>query len=293
MYGYEIPVTESAYSAKSRYLKDKKQEQDKIKAQKEYTEFISNSRDYLISEAMNMILQDSLNKDTSEENRIYGKALVEGFVKEHDSLKLLREFSHKSLFLGAIAEAVMDTHKKIVHSAAECDGKKPYRINKSVNDEFFTKLVGLKDNAITDKINQRVCDSMEDFIQANVNDKLDLEELADRTKEKIDNIKAKNAEERKKIEESYTMQFKREAQKIKSRNNRKVGLYEQLMHGMTQGVVSDSSILESFTLESGKLDMHKIEEKVNVLYTFLEMLNTTNIISLNESYIEGILKDMK
>lgn len=293
MYGYEIPITESAYSARSRYLKDKKQEQEKEKTQKEHTEFISNSKDYLISEAINKVLQDSLNENTSEDDRRYGKALVEGFVKEQGSNKLLREFSHKSLFLSAIAEAVEDSHQKIIHSNADINGTKLYRITKTINDEFFTKLVGLEDPTITNKINSRVCDAIEDFVQANVNDKLDLEELAEKTKTKIDNIKAKNSEERKKIEESYTMQYKKEVQQIKNRNNRKVGLYEQLMHNMTQNIISDSSILESFTLESGKLDIPKIEEKVNVLYTFLEMLNTTNMVNVNELYIESVLTDMK
>ena len=293
MYEYEIPITESAYSARSKYLKDKKQEQEKEKIQKEYADFISNSRDYLISEAINKVLQDSLDESVTEEDRKYGKALVEGFVKEQTSNKLLREFSHKSLFLSAISEAVESTHQKIIHSNANMDGKKPYRITKTINDEFFTKLIGLEDPTITNKINSRVCDAMEDFVQANVNDKLDLEELAEKTKDKIDNIKARNTEEKKKIEESYTMQYKREVQQIKNISNRKVGLYEQLMHKMTQNIISDSTILESFTLESGKINIPKIEGKVNVLYTFLEMLNTTNMININESYIEDILRDMK
>ena len=91
MYGYEIPVNENAYSARERYLNDKKREQEVLEAKRLYTEFISNSRDYFLTEAINMILQDSLNEDTSEENRNYGKALVEGFVKENGSIKLLSE----------------------------------------------------------------------------------------------------------------------------------------------------------------------------------------------------------
>ena len=45
MYGYEIPVNENAYSAKERYLNDKKREQEMASAKKEYSEFITNSRD--------------------------------------------------------------------------------------------------------------------------------------------------------------------------------------------------------------------------------------------------------
>ena len=291
MYGYEIPVNESAYSARERYLQDKKREQEVLEAKKLYTDFISNSRDYFLTEAINMILQDSLNEDTTEENRNYGKALVEGFVKENGSIKLLSEFGRKSILLAGIADVVKEAHQKVVHSCKENDCKS-FKITKTIEDNFFEKLIGLKDEKITEKINERVCASLEDFVQANVNDKLDLEELAERTTEKISNIKAKNADERAKIEESYTLQYKREAQKIKQRANRKVSVYEQIMDSMTRAVVSDAALRESFVLVSGQLDMGKISGKVNTLYTFIETLNTTKIANVNEAYIEKILKSM-
>ena len=290
MYGYEIPVSESAYQANERYLKDKKAAEEAARCKKEQSDFIMNSRDYFLSEAVNVILQDSLNEETSEEDRKYGKALVEGFVKESDTLKLLNEFSKKTLLLAGIADIVKEAHEKVVHSCKESN--KCFKISKAVNDEFFDKLIGLKDEKITEKINQRVCDSIEDYVQANVNDKLDLEELAEKTKEKIDNIKAKNTEERDKIAESYTLQYQREVNNIKQRNHRKVGLFEQIMHSTTHSIVSNQSILESFTDESGKLDMNRINNKVTVMYTFLEMLNTTKMADVNEAYLQNIIKNM-
>ena len=291
MYGYEIPVNENAYSANERYLNDKKREKEILEAKKAYSDFISNSRDYFLVESINMILQNSLNEDTSKEDREYGKALVEGFVRETGSLKLLSEFGRKSLLLGGIADLVKESHTKVLHSCKEGDAKS-FKITKTIEDDFFDKLIGLNDEKITEKINERVCNALEDFVQCNVNDKLDLEELAEKTKEKIDNIKAKNAEERKKIEESYTFQYNKEVQKIKQRANRKVGVYEQIMDTMTRSIVGDKSIRESFLLESGQLDTSKIRGKVNTLYTFLETLNTTKIANVNETYIEKILKEM-
>ena len=88
------------------------------------------------------------------------------------------------------------------------------------------------------------------------------------------------------------LQYNREAQKIKQRANRKVSVYEQIMDKMTRSVVADESIRESFLLESGQLDTNKIMGKVTTMYTFLEMLNTTKIVNVNESYIENILKNM-
>ena len=292
MYGYEIPVSESAYNAKERYLSDKKVEKSLLESKKEYSEFIANSRDYFLVESMNMILQNSLNENTSNEDREYGKALVEGFVKEKGSIKLLSEFGHKSLLLAGIADLVKESHTKVLHSCKEGESK-TLKITKTIEDDFFDKLIGLNDDKITEKINERVCASIEDFVQANVNDKLDLEELAERTQERINNIKgAKNVEEATRIKESFTQQFNREAARIKQRAHRKVSVYEQIMDKMTRNIVADEAIRESFLLESGQLDMGRITGKVTTMYTFLEMLNTTKIVNVNESYIESVLKSM-
>ena len=291
MFKYEIPVSEGGYTARELYTADKKRMDDKQKAKREYNDFVNNSRDYLVSEAINSILQEALNEDTTNENRQYGKALVEGFVKETGSIKLLNEFPRKSFFLASIAEAVEDTHKKVIHSCKEGNNK-TLKINKTIKDEFFDKLVGLSDKKITEKINERVCNAVEDFVQSNVNDKLDLEELAEKTKERIDNIKARTVAEKQRIEEQVTNEYKRKAQAIKSRTNRNIGLYEQMKYNTTQSIVKDTALLESFTTESGKLDMDKITGKIDVMYTFLETLNTTKIVNMTESYVLNILKNM-
>ena len=291
MYGYEIPVNENAYAERERYLTDKKNTENVMKAKKQYSEFISNSRDYFLSESINMILQQSLDENTTAENREYGKALVEGFVKDHGSIKLLSEFAKKTFLLASISQLVNEAHQKVLHSCKENDSK-TFKITKTVDSEFFDRLIGLSDEKITSEINERVCDSLENYVQANVNDKLDLEELAEKTKEKIENIKAKNAEERDKIVKEYTTQYNKQVHSIKNRINRKVGLFEQMMYTTTRNIVSDQTILESFTNESGKLDVNKIQGKVTVMYTFLEMLNTTKMANVNEPYIEKILRNM-
>lgn len=291
MYGYEIPVNENAYAARERYLNDKKQAENAMKLKREYTEFISNSRDYFLSEAMNFVLQKALDEETSVEDREYGKALIEGFVKENGSIKLLSEIGRKSLFLAGVADVVKEAHQQVLHSCKEGDSK-TFRITKSVDDKFFDKLIGLSDEKICQKINERVCNAIEQHVQANVNDKLDLEELAEKTKEKIDNIKARSEEERQKIEECFTEQYRKQVEAIKQRRNRKVSVYEQLMHSVSQGIVADQSLLESFTNAAGQLNMNKINGKVTVLYTFLEMLNTTKIVDVNEAFIENVLKSI-
>ena len=291
MNGYEIPVNENTYSSREYYLNNKKQKDDLNRMKLEYSNFVNNSRSYFLAEAMNFILQKSLDEDTTQENREYGKALIEGFIEENGSAKLVKEFGRKTLLTAGIADIVNEAHQQVLHSCKEGDSK-TFRISKTVDDKFFDKINGLSDFKICEKINQRVCDSIENYVQDNVNDKLDLDELADKTKERIDNIKAKNSKERDKIVECYTEQYNRAVNDIKKRSHRKVGIYEQILHSVTNGVVSDNTILESFTTEAGTLDMEKIRGKVTVMYTFLEMLNTAKMANVNEAYIENIIKNI-
>lgn len=291
MNGYEIPVSENNYSSREYYLNNKRQQENLNKVKLEYSNFINNSRSYFLVEAMNIVLQKSLDEDTTQENRNYGKALIEGFVEENGAQKILKEFERKSLFTAGIAYVVNEAHQQILHSCKEGDTK-TFRITKTVDDKFFDKINGLSDFKICEKINQRVCDSLENYVQDNVNDKLDLDELAEKTKTKIENIKAKNSEERDKIVECYTNQYNKAVTEIKKRKNRKVGIYEQLLHSITNGILTDANILESFTTESGTLDMDSISGKVTVMYTFLEMLNTAKMANVNESYIENIIKNI-
>ncbi len=291
MYGYEIPVNENAYAARERYLNDKKQSQNIMKIRKEYSDFVSNSRDYFLSEAMNIILQKSLNEETSEDERKYGKALVEAFVQENGSIKLINEFSKKTLLLANICDIIKESHEKVLQVCKEGDSN-TFKITKTINDDFFDKLLGLDYDQITSKINQRVCDSLETYVKDNINDKEELEDLAVKTKEKIENIKARTVEERAKIVKEFTDQYNKRVYEVKNRSNRKVGVFEQLLHTTARNIVSDSSLLESFVTESGKLDMDKIRGNVTVMYTFLEMLNTAKMANVNESYIENIIKNM-
>lgn len=288
---YEIPVNENKYSSREYYLNSKKQKDELNRIKLEYSNFVNNSRSYFLSEAMNFILQKSLDEDTIQENRDYGKALIEGFIEENGSLKLIKEFSRKSLLTAGIADIVNEAHKQVLDGCKEGDSK-TFRITKEVDDKFFDSINGLSDFKICDKINQRVCDSIENYVQDNVNDKLDLDELAEKTKEKINSIKAKNSKERDKIVECYTEQYNKSVNDIKKRSHRKVGVYEQLLHSIANSIVSDSTILESFTTEAGQLDMEKIRGKVTVMYTFLEMLNTAKMANVNESYIENIIKNI-
>ena len=58
-------------------------------------------------------------------------------------------------------------------------------------------------------------------------------------------------------------------------------------------VVKNQSLIESFTTDSGKLDVDKVVESVHTMYTFLEMVNTLRIADIDTVYLENALADLK
>ena len=62
---------------------------------------------------------------------------------------------------------------------------------------------------------------------------------------------------------------------------------------MSKAVVTEQSILEQFTQENGKLNMQKIIDVSEVMYTFLEMVNTLKIKNVTTDYIHETLMSIK
>lgn len=74
---------------------------------------------------------------------------------------------------------------------------------------------------------------------------------------------------------------------------RKKGILESIVLRMSRNIVTEDTLLPSFTQENGKLDMQKIIDTSEVMYTFMEMVNTMRIKDVNTSYLNEILSSIK
>lgn len=286
---YEIPTVEQQRVQQEMYNQDRKRFMNMEQNKRKYTDFVSESKIYLLSEALNYFLQPCL-KDA---NNQMGKFLCESFVTEETTPRLLSHMKSQSVLLASIAEAVESTHRVVVHGAKDTDPS-TFKISKTVTDNFFEKLETLSEPEITTRINKNVCCAIEDYAIANAEDKEKLDKLAAETKEKIDNIKAKNKEEKEKIKQEFVQMYRRQVDEIKGRKNyRRINLFEEMMNLATQSTVNDKAMLETFTGDNGKLDVRAIRRNVTTMYTFLEMLNVLELKNVNESYVKKVLEDMK
>ena len=62
---------------------------------------------------------------------------------------------------------------------------------------------------------------------------------------------------------------------------------------LTENIVKDNAIRESYMTEDGTLDVDLAVESAKVMYGFLETLNTIQIEKVDEKYIANIINGMR
>ena len=145
------------------------------KRQKDLDAFTSESKDFLLTEALSYVLRKCLPSNIDESLMVRGKAIAESFVKEEGSYSLLNRFKTKTLFLSELASIVEETHKKVIHG---CEGKDtPFKIQNSDMKAFHDRLDTMNTDTLTTEIVKRVTKAEEEFVKANVKDKETLEKF--------------------------------------------------------------------------------------------------------------------
>lgn len=256
--------------------------------QKALDAFASESKDFLLTESLFYIMKKCFPVTLESSLLDQGRSVISSFVMEEGADSLLSGFRTKTLFLSELANIVETTHRKVLHS---CEGKDaPFKITNSDMKAFHDRIDNMSTDAITKEIVSRVTKAEENFVKANMKDKENIEKLAEKTKEKIDNIKAKDTDTEDDLKQEFAALYRRDVDSVM---NRKKGILESIVLRMSRAIVSESTLLEQFTQENGKLDMQKIIDSSEVMYTFLEMVNTLNIKPVTTSYISDALASIK
>ena len=254
----------------------------------EYSKFVSESKNFLLEEALYHLFCECV-PSVDNELSMYGKNVIKTFVKEEGSNKLLNQFKTKTLFLSELASIIESSHKQILHDTKEKDG--PFKISNSSYKNFTNKLDNMSTKQIAKNIVDRVTKAEEEFITANIQDKNVMEELAAKTKEKIDNIKGSSTELEDQMKQEHTAMYKQALNKKVI--YRKKGILESIITSMSTSIVKEDAIRENFTKEDGKLDTNRIIEMGEVMYTVLEMLNTIKAKKITPEYLQEVILSIK
>ena len=226
------------------------------------------------------------------------RQLASNFVKEEGSMKLLNKFRSTSYLMSEMAYAI-DTTVQSILEKADKNNSETFKIEKADQDKFYDKLGKIDADEAVEKITNRVREQTSDFVNDNMADKAKLAESLSKTQKKVEDNKARLAEKANdkkeqekaaKIEESYIALGKRRDTDI--RNSRSKNIFEHMVYNLSKSAMVNESASKAFVSDS-KLDMEKIVEHCETVCTFITTLDSLNIINVDESYIENMLKEMK
>ena len=247
--------------------------------------------------------------------RKLGKTLVRNFIKEHGAFNLVQSLKDKSCYLNEWYEAIKGYHTAMMNEAKEIaqDGIPEAELFDLEDDTikkfvFYTKSIIPKD--ITKMITSRVEDAVNDFIDQNKKQKEEIKKVYEKAKEKVASLKDTidpndpsfqdfNGDPNTELDPKYGDQVQEQAMamvrgKQRAFREEATSVFSILSKNTLEAIHRNQSIKESYSVGmTGRLDFQKAINDTKVMYSFLECLNTLNIMDLNESTLSKLLTDMK
>lgn len=244
-----------------------------------FRKFSSDVKKSFLAECIYRLFDGSLMIEESVNNERVKRVMVDRFIEEHGASNLLLQFKHKTILLSEYSRLV-DKYTKRVIESVDKDNEESYTIDTSIKDDFFKELDCTDTDDVIDNIRTRVSDAVADFINSNIVAKGNIEETIKAAQSNIDSARTEE------LKESYELLAKRKI--TNQRINKRTNVFEKFVTEMTKSVMKNDTLKQAYT-ENNKVNMDKIVETCKMMYTFLETVNTAQIINVNEEYIKETL----
>lgn len=292
--------------------------QDKTKLDKDLVDQFSES---VNSRLLECCLYQGMLKPVLKEQfcnsheRKLGKTLVRNFIKEHGAFNLIQSLKDRSCYLNEWYDAIKGYHTAMMNEAKEIaqEGIPEAELFDIEDDTikkfvFDTKSIIPKD--ITKMITSRVEDAVNDFIDQNKKQKEEIKKVYEKAKEKVASLKDTidpndpsfqdfNGDPNTELDPKYGDQVQEQAMamvrgKQRAFREEATSVFSILSKNTLEAIHRNQAIKESYSVGiTGRLDFQKAINDTKVMYSFLECLNTLNIMDLNESTLSKLLTDMK
>lgn len=252
--------------------------------------FLENVKSGFLSEAMSKLYKESFGVMTKRD-RITAKNLINTFINEQGAGELINRFKYQNTLVAEMARIVQEHYDMVVESIT-CDDEecnipgraKELHLDKTIVDDFYKDLVDLDTSEASKLIKDKVTDAMTEFIDQNTQNKLDFEEIINTAKEKISDLKEESAVE------STMNEAKRQINEMK--RTRHKNIFHYMVEAISKEAFKDINGVGKQYIHESKVDMDGVVNSAKLIYTMLEMLNTTEMVSKDyiKTYIENLVE---
>lgn len=262
------------------------------KTQNKYNTFIESVRSILLQECIYKVFSESVSKkfmkDPSAE--AISRNMISSFIQENGTSDIIDKMKTSSLLNSSMVQLIESTVKKIRENV-DMEDPNTLVLDTSIKDDFFENL-NLEDTGdVSDMISQRVAACIDDFVKSNAEDRKKITDILNDAKEKIDEVKDdedKSDEEKEEISESYNIMAKRRMTNVRSK---KQSVFTCMVTEMCKNALKNDAMKHEFVTE-GQLNVGKVINRVGLMYTFLETVNTMKLATVNEAYLDEVIASL-
>lgn len=250
----------------------------------QYNKFITSVKEQFLSECIYSVFNESLNifDRKSEKQELVKHALVKNFVEEQGVDKLLNRFRKQNALLSEFAFITDKAVKKVTETTQTYD-KNSWTIDTDIKDTFTSDLTNCNSKEAIVTITDRVADAETEFINDNTRKKLEIDDILQSKKEKLDAMEGKPEE----VKESVAAMYDAKVKSIK--NSHISSVYKVIAESMTKNAITDPELKKQY-IHEGNLDMKTVLEDTGILYTFLETVYTTEMA--DEAYVREFVNNI-
>lgn len=255
------------------------------------SERMTKIKEAFISECIYKLYCESVPYPMTSRDKVVARNLVNKFVVENGAGNLISSFATENMILSEFSRISQKYYDKVLegcdkHEECEFTGQIGGQvIDQNVVDDFYKELEDIDIKDASKAIKDRVADAINDFIDTNAASKLEYEEIIKTAQDKVSAINGQDDA----LAESYTSMARRKINEMK--NKKDVNVFGYMVEALTTSVFKDESLKTRFVHE-GNVDMDGIVESTQLIYTMLEMVNTTNMVNVNEEFINWYLTSL-
>lgn len=245
---------------------------------------INSIREFLLNECINDLYSRALVVDDMNiQNNNIKSNIIHNFIKEQGCNNLINSFKTKNYILSEYYRIINKYTDIITESNKDCN---TIEVDPQTKDNFYKEIDTDNVDTAARVIKNRVKNEIEEFIDQNAKEQVNIKELIDKSSEKINSAKTDIAKE------AAEMTLKGNIFKMRN-NNKPKNIFNYMVSELAESAYSNPDLKRVYCNESGKLNVDSIVENVETIYTFLEMVNTTNMINVDKKYIWDTINDLK
>ena len=261
--------------------------------------FAKDLTDNLVAEAIAYpYLEVAKMNNFTQEQTDLGKKFIDNFVVETGAENILKNMREGTVVTSLYADIISETTKEVLEACGKkCKDTKTeeydicYTFDKEYADKFVNSLVKATPNALPNIISTRVSSAVQDFVNKQQDDQNTIKDILNKAKDNITAAKEKKFSEQtiKEITEQSEIAARHKISLIYRENT---NLYGRMVKNFSKQMVTvnEQAMKDAgYVKENGKLNIAKVMNDTQVMYTVLETINTAGFYDIDKNYVASIV----